>query len=91
MKKTLCGLALVSALSAAAVAQAAPAQLNDAQMDTVNAGFRLFETDISNTSWTQVGIYTALPRACTSCYLSLTSMSFNVASNFGPVPTLGAP
>jgi hypothetical protein len=88
MKKTLCGLALVSALSAAAVAQAAPpAQLTDAQMDSVNAGFRLFETDISNTSWTQIGIYTELPRTCTSCYLDLSSMAFNVASNFGPVPT----
>jgi hypothetical protein len=88
MKKTLCGLALVSALSAAAVAQAAPpAQLSDTQMDSVTAGFKLFETEISNTSWTQIGIYTALPRTCTSCFLNISNATFSVSSNFGPVPT----
>lgn len=89
MKKFLCGLAILPFMTAVAMAQ--PAALSENQMDSVTAGWRLLETDVSNTSWTQVGVYTALPHYCTSCYLNVTSMAVNVASNIGPVPTFGSP
>lgn len=87
MKKFLCGLALLPFMTAVATAQ--PAALNENQMDSVTAGWTLLETDVSNTSWTQVGVWTDLPHYCSSCYLNVSSMGINVASNFGPVPTFG--
>jgi len=88
MKKFLCALAVLPFMSASALAQ--PAQLSDYQMDSVSAGFRLNEVEVSNTSWTQVVVGEPL-RACTSCYLTVVGSSFgvSVSSNFGPVPTLG--
>jgi hypothetical protein len=51
MKKWLFGMAVLPFLAGVALA-GQPMQLNDKQMDKVTAGFELFETDISNTSWT---------------------------------------
>ena len=87
MKKFLCGLALLPFLTATALAQ--PAQLSESQMDSVTAGFRFLETDVSNTSWTRVSVYEgANTIACTSCYLLINNTALSVASNFGPVPHL---
>lgn len=89
MKTFLCGLAVLPLLTAGAMAQPLqqPMQLSDNQMDSVSAGFTLRETDVSNTSWTVVSIYSG-PVTCSSCYLNITSTPFSLASNFGPVPTL---
>ena len=87
MKKFLCGLAVIPFLTATALAQ--PAQLTENQMDSVTAGFRFLETDVSNTSWTRVSVYEgANTIACDSCYLLINNPAISVASNFGPVPTL---
>ena len=84
MKKFLCGLALLPFLTATALAQ--PAQLSESQMDSVTAGFRFLEVDVSNTSWTAVYVYqphNTIP--CGSCYLNISNPTISVASNFGPV------
>ena len=87
MKKLLCGLAALPFLAGIALADQ-PIQLNDKQMDKVNAGFRDFETIISNTSWTQVSIYDGSLTSCSACYLSILSRPFSVESAFGPTPNV---
>ena len=91
MKKFLCGLAILPFMSAVALAQ--PAALTEPQMDAVTAGWTLHETDISNTSWTHVLVWSGIPSGdyCTSCYLNIVSPAMSIQSNFGPVPTLGNP
>lgn len=85
MKKLLFGLAALPFLAGIALADQ-PVQLNDKQMDKVNAGFHDFETIISNTSWTQVSIYDGSLTACPACYLTIVSRPFSVQSAFGPTP-----
>jgi hypothetical protein len=86
MKKLLCGLAVLPFLAGVALA-GETVQLSDKQMDKVTAGFKDFETIISNTSYTQVSIYSTALTACPACYLTITSRPFSVQSAFGPTPT----
>jgi hypothetical protein len=86
MKKLLCGLAVLPLLSATAFAQpdvrmsgSQPVLLNEAQMDTVTAGWSLRELDVSNTSVTFVSVY-GPPVSCTGCYLDLDSRALQVDS-----------
>ena len=85
MKKLLCALAALPFLAGIALADQ-PVQLNDKQMDKVTAGFTDFETIISNTSWTQVSIYSADLTECPACYIQIDSRAFSVQSAFGPTP-----
>ena len=97
MKKLLCGLAALPLFSTVALAQPAdtgpapqPMQLSENQMDSVTAGFMLTETEISNTSWTQlsVGVTGGNPlTACTACFLIVQNPSLAVESAFGMSPT----
>jgi hypothetical protein len=87
MKKLLCGLAVLPLLSATAFAQpdvrmsgSQPLLLNEAQMDTVTAGWSLRETDISNTSVTFVQVYGPALPSCSACYLDLDSNALQVDS-----------
>ena len=58
MKKTLYGVIALPLLMGIGMAQQSwAAQLSDAQMDKVTAGFDFSETDNANTSWTQVSLY----------------------------------
>ena len=91
MKKYLCGLAFLPFLAAPALAappQAAasqPVALSDSQMDTVNAGFSLYEVDVSNTSLTVVSVYSdPINTYCNNFYLNISSPAFSLASQFGP-------
>jgi|WetSurMetagenome_2_1015567.scaffolds.fasta_scaffold318789_3 hypothetical protein len=94
MKKLLCGLAVLPLLSTVALAQpadtgAAAMRLNDNQMDSVTAGFQFRETEISNTSWTQVsvGVPNGNPvTACTACFLIIQNPSLSIESAFGISP-----
>jgi hypothetical protein len=84
MKKFVSALAVIPLfISAAAVAQ--PAQLSESQMDSVSAGFRFFEVDVGNTSWTAVSVWQ--PRNvinCPACYLEVSNPSLSISSAFGP-------
>jgi|SRR5215472_6496630 len=91
MKKLLCGLAVLPFLSATALAQpdvrvsGSPAQqpvlLNEAQMDTVTAGWSLREIDVSNTSVTFVSVYgPPLPACDGACFINLNSPALRVQS-----------
>ena len=85
MKGLLYGLAVLPFFAGIALA-GQPMQLSDKQMDKVTAGFSLCETDVSNTSWTQVSIYSGSLTSCSQCYLNVTSRPFSVESAFGPTP-----
>lgn len=85
MKRLLYGLAALPFLAGVALAEQ-PVQLNDKQMDKVTAGFDFFRTEISNTSWTQVSIYSADLTECPVCYIQIDSRAFSVQSAFGPTP-----
>lgn len=87
MKHLFVGLAALPFFAGVALA-GQPVQLSNQQMDNVTAGFALFETDISNTSWTQVSVYSRSLTACSACYLSLTSRPISVESAFGPTPNV---
>lgn len=87
LKTALLGAMALPLLAGIATAQQAqPIQLTNAQMDKVTAGFDLRETEISNTSWTQVSIYDGALTACPACYLTITNRAFSVESAFGPTP-----
>jgi hypothetical protein len=85
MKRLICGLAALPFLAGVALA-AEPVQLNDKQMDKVTAGFSFRETDISNTSWTQVSLYSSALTPCSLCYLTIDSGPLQVESAFGRTP-----
>lgn len=85
MKRLICGFAALPFLVGVALA-AEPVQLNDKQMDKVTAGFSFRETDISNTSWTQVSLYSSALTPCSLCYLTISSGPLQVESAFGRVP-----
>ena len=85
MRSLLYGLAALPFLAGVALA-GQPMQLTDKQMDNVTAGFDLKVTEISNTSWTQVSIYSGELTPCSLCYLTITSRPFSVESAFGPTP-----
>jgi hypothetical protein len=86
MTKLLYGVAALPFLAGVAFA-GEPMQLSDKQMDKVTAGFDLRETNISNTSWTQVSIYAGSLTTCSLCYLSIANNpAFQVEAAFGPVP-----
>ncbi|HLG85837.1 MAG TPA: hypothetical protein VKZ79_01420 [Alphaproteobacteria bacterium] len=88
MKYLLSAVAALPFLGGLAIAE--PTQtirLDNDQMDTVTAGWSVHETEVSNTSWTQVSVYDAPLTACSECYLVITSDSISVESKFGP----GAP
>ena len=87
MKKLLCGLAALPFLAGVALAEQ-PMQLSDQQMVKVTAGFDLFLTERSNTSWTQVSIYDGSLTSCSACYLTILSRPFSVESAFGPTPNV---
>ena len=71
----------------------APAQLTDAQLDKVSAGF--LEIDRSNTSLTVISIFqtpyltdpTPNTITCPDCYLLIVSPKFSIASSFGQPAT----
>ncbi len=83
MKQLLCGLAMLPLLSAAALAQ--PATLSENQMDTISAGWSLYEVDCSNTSATVVSVYSH-PGATKNpdVYLNIQSDAISITSAFGP-------
>jgi hypothetical protein len=85
MKKLFYGLAALPFVAGLALA-GEPMQLNDKQMDKVTAGFDLNEIDISNTSWTQVSIYSTSLVPCSLCYLDIVTRPFSVEAAFGPTP-----
>jgi 2-methylisocitrate lyase-like PEP mutase family enzyme len=91
MKKLLCGLAALPFLAGIALADQ-PVQLNDKQMDKVTAGFTDFETIRSNTSWTQVSIYSADLTECPACYIDATDLpvSADLEKGFGDAPEIVA-
>lgn len=85
MKRLLYGLAALPLLAGVALA-GQPMQLSDKQMDNVTAGFDLNVIERSNTSWTQVSIYSTAPVSCSLCYLSISSRPFSIELAFGPTP-----
>jgi Spy/CpxP family protein refolding chaperone len=87
LKTALLGAMVLPLLAGIAAAQQTqPIHLTNAQMDKVTAGFDLKETDIGNTSWTQVSIYHGALTTCPACYLTITNPAFSVESAFGPTP-----
>lgn len=93
MTKLLYGLAVVPFFASVALAQpngnaatsTQPMQLSEKQMDSVTAGWKLLETDVSNTSWTRVSVYEANNNiTCGSCYLLINNFALSVGSKFGP-------
>ena len=87
MKKFLCGLAVIPFLASAAIAQPAsladrqPVPLTDRQMDSVNAGFRFYEMDLTNTSATVVSVYNnGNTITCSACYLLINNRALSVGS-----------
>jgi hypothetical protein len=84
MKRLLYGVAALPFLAGVALAQ--PMQLTSRQMDRVTAGWDLFVTEVSNTSWTQVSVYNKPLTSCSSCYLVITNPALSVESQFGPTP-----
>ena len=90
MKKTLYGAIALPLLMGIGMAQQSwAAQLSDAQMDKVTAGFDFRETDNANTSWTQVSLYAGplTPCAASVCFLAIRNPALSIESKFGP----GAP
>ncbi len=88
MKKTLYGVIALPLLMGIGMAQQSwAAQLSDAQMDKVTAGFDFRETDNANTSWTQVSLYAGPLTPCTECFLAIRNPALSIESKFGP----GAP
>jgi hypothetical protein len=85
MKRLLFGVAALPLLAGIALAHE-PVQLTNTQMDKVTAGFSLREIDVSNTSWTQVSIYSSALTPCSECFLSISNPAFSVESKFGPSP-----
>ena len=88
MNRFLSGLSFLPLFSAAALAQ--PAQLSELQMESITAGWSLFEIDHSNTSATAISIY-GNGLYCENCYLSISGKSVSTASAFGPVILLAPP
>jgi hypothetical protein len=85
MKTALFGAMVLSLLGGVATAQQTqPIQLTNAQMDKVTAGWDLKETDVSNTSWTQVRVYDGNLTRCSDCYLVISNPALSVESKFGP-------
>jgi len=84
--RVLYGLAALPLLAGAAMAQP-PAQLSDAQMDRVTAGFGFALAEESNTSIVILRAYQN-PNTieCTACYLLLNSNALSVGAIM-----LGAP
>ena len=88
MKKTLYGVIALPLLMGIGMAQQSwAAQLSDAQMDKVTAGFGFRETDNANSSWTQVSLYSGALTPCTVCFLHISNPALSIESKFGP----GAP
>jgi len=88
MKKTLYGVIALPLLMGIGMAQQSwAAQLTDAQMDKVTAGFDFSETDNANTSWTQLSLYAGPLKSCDVCFLTISNPALSVQSKFGP----GAP
>ena len=88
MKKTLYGAIALPLLMGIGMAQQSwAAQLSDAQMDKVTAGFDFRETDNANTSWTQVSLYAGPLTPCAVCFLNISNPALSIESKFGP----GAP
>lgn len=85
MKKALFALVALPFLAGIAMAKSPqPMHLTNTQMDHVTGGWSLTELDPSNTSWTEVSVYSALPYSCSSCFLTISSSALSVASKFGP-------
>jgi hypothetical protein len=82
MKQFLCGLAILPFLSAVAMAQ--PATLSEGQMDTVRAGWSLWEQDCSNTSNTVVVVYGRHDAYTPDAYLVIDTPAISISSSFGP-------
>ena len=88
MKKTLYGVIALPLLMGIGMAQQSwAAQLSDAQMDKVTAGFGFSETDNANSSWTQVSLYSGPLTTCAVCFLNISNPALSIESKFGP----GAP
>jgi hypothetical protein len=83
MKKLLCGLAALPFLTSVALA-GQPTPLSDKQMDTVTAGWDLYEVDCSNTSVVVVSVYQRPSNSigCPGCYLNINSSAISVAAAF---------
>ena len=85
MKKTLYGAIALPLLMGIGMAQQSwAAQLSDAQMDKVTAGFGFRETDNANSSWTQVSLYAGPLLPCDICFLAIRNPALSVESKFGP-------
>jgi len=88
MKSLLYGIAALPFFVGAAAAE--PTHLTNTQMDKVTAGWSLFETDLSNTSWTQVSVWngplavTSGATSCGSCYLVIINPALSVESIMAP-------
>jgi len=88
MERVLYGLAALPLLAGAAMAQP-PAQLSDAQMDRVTAGFDFVITETSNTSVVYLSAYQTPSNkiadvfsatACATCYLLIESPALSVGA-----------
>ena len=84
MERLLYALAALPLLAGAAMAQP-PAQLSDAQMDRVTAGFGIDVTETSNTSVVIIRAYeSAVPQItatqCTGCYLHIESPALSIGA-----------
>ena len=82
MERVLYGLAALPLLAGAAMAQP-PAQLSDAQMDGVTAGFSIDVNETSNTSVVFIRAYTGpTPQitACEGCYLHIESPALSIGA-----------
>lgn len=82
MKALLFGIAALPFV--AALASAAPVQLNNSQMDKVNAGFVFRELDFFNTGTTEISLYAGPLTPCASCYLQIITPTLSVQSQMGP-------
>jgi len=87
MERLLYALAALPLLAGAAMAQP-PAQLSDAQMDRVTAGFDFTITETSNTSVVLLSAYNTPntiaavfgATACTGCYLHIESPALSIGA-----------
>jgi hypothetical protein len=102
MTKLIYGLASLPFFSVVALAQPGmqsndnsalapqPMVLSEKQMDGVTAGWKMLETDVSNTSWTRISVYQTGTAdntiTCGSCYLLINNSALSVGSKFGPTP-----
>jgi hypothetical protein len=108
MRTVLYGLAALPLLAGAALAEAPkqagaittakqPMQLNDQQMDKVNAGFLELKSynsglEILSLFYTpNLGEETGNIITCNGCYLVINSSRFSLASSFGFPSSLSAP